>query len=150
MERKLHLWIKILIVVCIVLSFVMMVKNFGAPSHENIPLSIVLNDEKAELSPEPLIIDERAMVPVRAFGDYIGASVEWDSEADKLIIDMDGKEIVIASNRKVAKVNGEDVVLSTVPVEVSGTVYAPVTVFADTFGYEVEFEHDTKTVTMTK
>ncbi len=150
MERKLNLWIKILILICILLSFVIMVKKFGAPVYENIPLSIILNDEKAELSPKPLIIDERAMVPVRAFGDYIGASVEWDSEEDRLIIDMDEKEIIITSDRRVAKVNGEDVVLSTIPVEISGTVYAPVTVFADTFGYDVRFDHDTKTVELTK
>lgn len=79
------------------------------------------------------------LVPMREFFEKLGASLEWDQNAQKIIATTDEKTIELVINNKIASINGKDKVLSVEPKIINDHTYVPLRFVAEALMYEVDW-----------
>ena len=109
-------------------------------------------------------IDEngRTLVPLRAIAEALGLQVEWDGETRTAIFSLgDGAAYFKASfpigscsayfeTKLLGLTSNFYVEMDTEAVIVNGRSFAPVRFLVDFFGYSVDWDDETRTVTITK
>lgn len=97
----------------------------------------------------PLIIDGTTLVPIRAVSQMLGADVEWDSRNYEVIIEHDDRIITIPIDSYTAYIGSKEHKLSVPAQIMNGRTMVPLRFIAETFGTDVDWEQDTRTVLIT-
>lgn len=77
------------------------------------PITVMLLGNKLSFDTEPVIINDRTMVPMRAVFEGLGMTVSWDDITRRVTATGGGKEIVLTVGSENALVNGEGVDLDS-------------------------------------
>ena len=111
-------------------------------------ISIMLNGKPIQFDIAPIIEDGRTLVPLRAIFEALGATVEWNGDIQTVIAKKDDitVSLKIGSNELVK--NGEIITLDIPTRLVGDRTLVPARVVAESFGAVVEWDKDTKTVTI--
>src|SRR5665648_918888 len=70
-----------------------------------------VNVPTAEKDVPPLIVSSRTLIPVRAFFEAMGATVDWDAENRIVTVQNDGSTVELVIDSPVAKVEGKAKIL---------------------------------------
>jgi len=97
----------------------------------------------------PQIISGRTYVPLRATGDVFKAEVLWDAAEKKVTYKMGDTTIDLWIGKNTANVNGKSVALQNPPIIVSSSTYVPLRFVSEQLGSKVEWDQNSKTVTIT-
>lgn len=81
----------------------------------------------------------RTLVPFRAIADSLGAQVQWDNAAKKVVCTKDGTRIELTVDSDIMLKNGGAVQLDTTPVISNGRVLVPVRALSEGFGARVSW-----------
>ncbi len=108
--------------------------------------SIKINDKLVEGEAEPVIVEGRTLVPVRAIFEGLDASVEWDAETKTVTGTNGDTKVVMAVGENVITINGEDVEMDSAAMIIDGRTYAPARYVAEAFGYDVSWDAEAKEV----
>lgn len=113
-------------------------------------ISVFVNDEKINFDVNPMLINSRTMVPVRAIFEALGATVTWDNNTQTAKGVLDGVivEITIGSTNLLK--NGETVELDSPAVIVSGRTLVPVRAIAESYDCDVTWYGETQVVEILK
>ena len=96
----------------------------------------------------PYIKDGTTMVPLRVITEQFGASLDWNA-ADKRITLRRGDDIIICRiGRKDAVVNGKSTEMLQAPEITNDRTMVPIRFMSEMFGAKVEWDGETKTVTI--
>lgn len=106
--------------------------------------------EKKANDVAPVIKNERTMLPARFVAESLGAKVEWNGEAKTVTITKDETVIVITIGSDKATVNGKDVTLDSPAFIENNRTYTPIRFISENLGAEVEWDGETRKVTITK
>ena len=136
-------------IISLVLCLVMLVSCFSFSAFADDEISIIINGKKLTMDQNPVIIDGRTLVPVRAIFEGLGAQVEWDDSVKTAIGKRDGKEIKIQINNTIAKVNGAGVTLDVPAQLINSRTMVPVRFISEALGEKVDWDDATKTVIIT-
>lgn len=102
---------------------------------------ISIDGENKELSPPPIITQDRIMAPIRMVieDQALQGQVYWDGNTKKIAIDCRGKymEFYIGSNQ--AKVDGKTVIFDAAPLIYQDRTYVPLRFLAETLGATVSW-----------
>lgn len=101
---------------------------------------------------DPMIIDGRTLVPVRTILEEFGAKVDWiDADGkQKIVVNTADKNITMTINSKEFLVNGERREDLDVPAQlINDKTLVPFRAISESLGCKVEWEQETKTVTIT-
>ena len=112
-----------------------------------------VNSEEKNIDDEgtvPVIIDGRTYLPVRAIVEEIGGSVDWDSEAKELKLNYKEDEIKLTIDSTEGYLNGEPCVLDAAPVIANGRTMLPLRIIEQNFGFNIDWNSETKEITLTK
>lgn len=123
---------------------------------DQIRINIDGNYEMTFPDQQPVIVENRAMVPIRAIMETLEKTVEWDEEEQQTII-SDGTITVklSAGNSTMVKetqnpldgsVRTEDIELDAAPVILNGRMCLPLRAVVEAFGAAVIWEQDTGTI----
>ena len=112
-------------------------------------LMIFEGDIGIPLDVPPTIINDRTMVPLRAIFEALGAVVDWDDETKTVFAINKDKMIVMQIGQDVMYVNEERKELHSPSVIIDGRTLVPVRAIAEAFGNTVDYNEETKTVTIT-
>lgn len=106
------------------------------------PMFIVsLEDDIVEFEDvQPIIKDNRTLVPFRAILEKAGAKVDWNQEAKKVTAELDGKKIEMTIGQKKIMVDGKEVELDVAPMIKEGRTLIPLRGMFENLGFEVEYE----------
>ncbi len=96
----------------------------------------------------PVVINDRTLLPVRAFVESIGGAVEWDEDTQTATLNYSGNEIKLAINQTTAYLNNEAKTLDVAPIIINDRTMLPIRFIAENFGYTVLWNDDTETVTI--
>jgi len=114
-------------------------------------ISVTLNGIRLHFDVDPIIHDNRTLVPFRAIFEELGMNVEWDQDTRTAIgiRSRDNLRIEIPIDSNIAYVNG-----STVEFDVPAMVYndrtmVPVRFISEASGANVEWNEATQTVVIT-
>lgn len=102
---------------------------------------VTLNDDFVEFEDvQPIIKDNRTLVPFRAILEKAGAKVDWNQEAKKVTAELDGKKIEMTIGQKKIMVDGKEVELDVAPMIKEGRTLIPLRGMFENLGFKVEYE----------
>lgn len=131
------------------LVFSLLAFQFGCERNEGRDkISVVINEERLVSDVDPVVVNERTMLPMRAVLEGIGAKVEWDNETQTAIAVKGETEAKLREGSEYATVNGEEIWLDAPVVSISGRMFVPVRFVAETFGMEVSWDNESRIVTI--
>ena len=106
-----------------------------------------------ELGSTPVIIDGRAVVPLRPVIEALGGTVLWDEDLRLLTIrDYLGEyEIILKVYSYDSVVNARTgPQLDVAPMLINDVTMAPIMFVSHNLGFEIEWDDDTRTITIIK
>jgi len=95
---------------------------------------------------QPIIENDRVLVPVRFIAEHLGAEVEWNQEKQEVFIRLENKDISLIIGESKATVNGETVLFDTVAQVYNGRTMVPLRFVVKVLGKEIYWNHFAKTV----
>ncbi|RUT33590.1 copper amine oxidase N-terminal domain-containing protein [Paenibacillus zeisoli] len=144
---KLKKWISFMII----FAFVLCTTNssYAASPKGTIPIILKMNDYYVAYTyPKVPYIDRqnRLMLPLRAAGELLGASVTYDPASRSAVITQNDNLVKIQVGSHIAVVNGEKVEMDTQPVMEKGYMIIPARILFDAFAYKVTLNHHVVTL----
>ncbi len=112
-------------------------------------ITVTIDDVVQSYEVSPVIKDGRALVPVRAIFESLGAKVEWDGEARTVTGKTDDITVVLAIDSTEATVNDEKTSLDVPAQIIDSYTFVPARFVSEALKYDVEWIADTKTVAIT-
>lgn len=98
----------------------------------------------------PIIRDDRTLLPIRAAAEAMGASVAWEEETQTTVLAKDNTVILLTIGSNIAYLNEEKQTLDIQPIILNDRTMLPVRFIAESFGYDVEWNRTSQTITITK
>lgn len=92
------------------------------------------------------------LVPVRYVSEQLDGEVKWDGDKQEVTVTdiLSDKTIVLTIDSATALVDGNAVSLESKAVLKNGSTYVPVRFIAETFGAKVNWDNNTRTVSIVK
>lgn len=112
-------------------------------------VTVVVDGRLIDFDTPPYIdAHNRTMVPIRFVAEELGSQVFWDAE-EKLVTITGGNRIILLwIGHQVARVNGMDETLDTVPVVKDGRTMVPLRFVGESLGVQVGWDGPSRTVTI--
>lgn len=112
-------------------------------------ITVFLSDKKLEFDSDPVIINDRTMVPMRKIFEELGATVGWEESSQRVeAVFDDGTHILLYIDNPIAYVNGEAKILETAPFIKTARTFVPLRFVSEGSGAGVDWDEDTYTVTI--
>ena len=111
-------------------------------------IHITIDDKPIEnLKMEPVLINDRTLVPVRDVFEAMGAEVLWNEKDKETTVKKDNNTVVFKINSNQAIKNEIDVINLDVPAKIiNNYTMVPLRAISDSLGYVVDWENSTRTV----
>ncbi|MDO4562742.1 MAG: stalk domain-containing protein [Clostridia bacterium] len=114
-------------------------ENYVLPQDE---ILVGYNRNNIDFEPygqEPVIVNDRTLVPLRAIFETMGAEVNWDDATRTVTATRGGTTISLAIGSDQLYVNGEAKTIDTPAQLISERTMVPVRAIAESFGCEVDW-----------
>ena len=86
---------------------------------------------------QPIVLDDRTLVPVRFIAESFGAQVSWDGETETVGIEADGKNITMQIGSKDMVVDGKVSQLDVVAQTIEDRTMVPLRAIVEALGKTV-------------
>lgn len=113
-------------------------------------IKVMLNGKQLEFDVEPMLINDRTMVPMRVIFEALGAEVDWDGTTQTAIGITKNKTIKITIGKDYLLKNNNIVVLDSPAVVISDRTLVPVRAIAESLDCKVEWYGETQVVEILK
>ncbi len=104
------------------------------------PITVMLDCAEVEFTQDPVIVNDRTLVPVRAIFEAMGATVDWNADTQTVTSVLGNTTVVMVVNNTVMTVNGSFKTLDTAPQLIGGSTMVPTRAVAEGFGCKVEWD----------
>ncbi len=115
----------------------------------NNPVATV-NGENITNDVAPIIRNSRTMLPIRFVAEALGATVGWDGATSTVSITASEVSISIVVGNSFATVNGETIALDSPSFIEKGRTYLPLRFVSEKLGANVEWDGNTRSISITK
>ncbi len=131
-------------IISIALSLLMLFTCVNVSAEKNI--SVELDANKLEFDTNPVNINGRVLVPVRAIFEEIGATVVWDAPSKTVISKLNGRTVIMTIDSKTMLINGEKTELDVPPMIISDRTLVPARAAVEAFNAKVSWDAQNNTV----
>ena len=108
----------------------------------------VVNGEAVNTDVAPLIVNGRTYTSARFVAESLGAKVVWDEKTKTVTITKDDTTIILRIDTATAYVNGKAVEMDASAFIADGRTFTPARFVAEQLGAKVEWNEETRTVTI--
>jgi hypothetical protein len=114
---------------------------------------LTVDGKQTVLDAAPVIQNGRTLLPIRAIVEAFGGMIEWNAELRVVTMYLNGRQVSLQIGNRQAYVNGVQTVIDAsdskvVPFIISGRTFLPLRFVAENLGLQVEWDPDTRTVTV--
>ncbi len=113
-------------------------------------VAVTIDGTAVEFDQQPLVINGRTLVPLRAIFEKLDATVEWDDATKTVTSTKDGTTISLTIGSNQLTVNGEAKELDVPATIVNGRTLVPARAVSESFNLNVGWDAETNTVSITK
>lgn len=110
------------------------------------PIHTVLDGQELHLDVDPVLENNRTLVPVRGILDPLGAKLQWDAATMTVTATLGTRTIKMVIGRDTAEVDGTSVKLDAPARIIENRTMIPVRFFAENLGMRVGWDGETRTV----
>lgn len=111
-------------------------------------ITVLFNGEPLVYDVQPMLVNDRTMVPIRVTAEALGADVEWDGDNQTVILTSGETVVTLTVDSATAMVGGQAVTLEAPAMNVDDRVLVPLRFINEAFGADVDWDGDTMTVTI--
>ncbi len=97
-----------------------------------------------------LVNDARTLLPVRAVVEEMGGNVEWEDAANTAVLTYKNDVIRLTIDSTTAYLNNAAYTLDVAPALINDRTMLPIRFIAESFKFDVAWDDETQTVTVTK
>lgn len=113
-------------------------------------ITVTVNGETIQFKDQnPIIKDNRTLVPVRGVFEALGARVDWLGEAQKAVINTADKNVTLTLNSETYYVNGEAKTLDVPAMLINDRTMIPIRAISESLGCKVDWDGDNHMVVIT-
>ncbi len=99
---------------------------------------------------QPIILEDRVLVPLRFIAENLGAEVDWEPYKKEVIITYKGDTLSFIINNEYATKNGDTIIDFDVAAKIiNDYTMVPVRAISEAFGYNVMWSEEERTVYIT-
>ncbi len=98
----------------------------------------------------PVIVNDRTLLPVRAVVEEMGGTVAWNGDTQTVTLNYGENEIRLIINNTTAYLNDTAQTLDVAPTIINDRTMLPIRFIAESFKFEVDWDENTQTVTITE
>ena len=109
-------------------------------------IGLNINNKTITSDTAPQIVEGRTLVPVRTIFEELGAKVQWDENNKTVTGKKDEITVSMKIDEKIITVNGKSVEMDSCAMIIDSRTYAPARYVAEAFGYNVDWDSNTKEV----
>ena len=102
-------------------------------------IQVRFNGNYVDISPSPIIIDGRTLVPARAITEMLGATVTWDDLNSQVNIVLGTTHIQLTIDSNIAIVNNTEMTLDVPAKIIDDRTFVPMRFIAESLGLHVDF-----------
>lgn len=115
-----------------------------------VKILVYVDGKKVEFDQEPVAINGRTMVPIRAIFEAFGATVSWNNSTQQIVAIKEATELSFIIGEKTMLVNRTNLLkIDTAPVIRNGRALVPLRVISDALGYKVVWNDSNRVVSIT-
>lgn len=129
--------ISMLLVVVIILPSFNMIGVFA-----NTPITVELDNNLIKFDVQPVEINGRVLVPVRAIFEALGATVDWNGDKNEVISTKEGITIKLYKDNNTMYKNGKAITLDVPAKDINDRILVPVRAISEAFGCKVDWDND--------
>jgi Copper amine oxidase N-terminal domain. len=122
-----------------------MVGSLQKPENTQLVL-VFVNDKYVNFKDEPVILNDRTMVPAREVIETLGGSVNWDDATQTVTAKFGNNTAVLKVDNTTAIINGETVQLDSPALMYKDRLYVPLRVLTNCIGANISWDESTSTV----
>ncbi|WP_342415771.1 stalk domain-containing protein [Paenibacillus sp. FSL R10-2782] len=111
-------------------------------------IKVIINGVTQQYTQSPVISQSTTLVPLRGVFESLGAQVEWDSKAKKVIASKNDDTLTLNVGSKLAYKNSAPVQLDAATQIQKGQVLVPLRFVSQSLGAKVNWDKATRTVTI--
>lgn len=123
-------------------------KNIYLPYSYTVPINVVIDGAKVKFDQQPIIVNNRTLVPMRAIFEALGADVEWEHETYTAVAVKADTTIRIGIDKTEMTKNAEVVQLDAPAILISHRTMVPIRAVSEAFGCDVQWDDTTRTVSI--
>lgn len=117
-------------------------------------VSVYVDDEQVLFEEQqPVIINERTMIPVRGVLEKMGKTVEWDGDSRSITVSDGQKTVLLTVGNEIIEIADDNdvrtVTLDTAPVIINDKALLPIRAVAEEFGAFVYWQDSIRSVIIT-
>lgn len=138
---------KILFLLCtLILSFTITQTVAYAYEDYETNVSVFVNGSKIEFDSEPIIVNDRTLVPIRAISENLGYDVGWENEHQLVTISNKDKNIFLQIGSMLLHVNDVEYEIDVAPLLHNNRTYVPLRFVTETLDCVVDWDETTSSV----
>ncbi|MBC7765200.1 MAG: copper amine oxidase N-terminal domain-containing protein [Hyphomonadaceae bacterium] len=123
--------------------------NDEEPEASERPIEVYVNGDAVSFDVQPLMMNGRVLVPLRAVSEKLGAQVNWDEKTQTVTAVKGDTKVILKILDDVANINGQTVKLDMPAVVLSGSTMVPLRFMSEAFGADVKWDGDSRLVHIT-
>lgn len=105
------------------------------------PISLYVNKQPVQTTVmDPIVLDNRVLVPAREVFEAMGAKVGWNNTSKKVTIEYKTETIILVVNDTNAIINGKTVVMDVSGKIINNKVMIPVRFVSEAMGMKVQWD----------
>lgn len=103
-------------------------------------VSIFINDAELFLDQSPILEKGRTYVPLRGVFESLDATVDWKASTNEVVVNKDGRKVIVKIGSSSATINGINRVLDAPPFIRDSRTYVPFRFISEAIGADVEWD----------
>jgi uncharacterized protein YkwD len=123
--------------------FLVMATITGAAYGES-GIGVTIDEQSIEFENEPVIVNNRTMVPFREIFEHFDAEVTWNASERSVRAERDGRVVNLAIGSNEASINGAPTKIDSPPIIIDSRTYVPLRFIAEGLDAGVSWNPDTR------
>lgn len=111
--------------------------------------TVLVDGEARSIDVPAQLVGSRTMIPLRFFGEALGATIAFDAQEQKITYKLGERELVLWVGKTDALLNGAAKTLDVPPTIVRGRTLIPLRFASENLGARVQFDAVTRKATVT-
>ena len=113
-----------------------------------LPITIHADGAYVKTDVAPAVKNKRILLPLRAAGEAINATVEWNQQAQTATAQKDGTTVIFKLNSTTYYVNGVAKLSDTAPAIINNRILLPIRVFSEALNARVNWNNTIRDVSI--
>jgi 3D (Asp-Asp-Asp) domain-containing protein len=122
--------------------------SFANETSEDSQIDVYINQDEQTFEQLPVIVEDRTLVPLRAFFEALETDVHWNSVTKTVYAEKDNMNMVLPIGSGEAEVNGEAVSVDVPAQIIDDSTYVPLRFVGESLNATVKWNPDTRNISI--